>query len=71
MTQINKRHADCTKLAEYLEKQRGMDMTFFKNVFAGTQDPWERLKANDVHKQMVQYTVKYATMEDRKPLNVL
>jgi hypothetical protein len=71
LTQINKRHADCAKLADYLEKQRGMDMTFFKNVFAGKQDAWEKLKANDVHKQMVQYTVEYANMEDRKPLHVL
>lgn len=71
MAQIDKRHADCARIAEYLEKQRGMDMTFFKNVFAGTQDPWEKLKANDVHKQMVQYTVEYATTGDRKPLHVL
>jgi len=52
-----KRQEDCKKIANYLEKERGMDMTFFKNVVAGTQDPWEKLKENDPHKQMVQYNV--------------
>jgi hypothetical protein len=30
-------------------------MTFFENVFAGRQDPWEKLARNDVNRQMVQF----------------
>jgi hypothetical protein len=69
LAQINLRHQDCEKIAKYLETQHGQDMSFFRNVFAGTQDPWEKLKLNDVNKQMVQYTVQYTG--DRKPLHVL
>jgi len=53
------RETECAKLAEYLEKDRGMDMTFYKNVVAGTQDPWEKLKINDVNRQMVQFSTPY------------
>jgi hypothetical protein len=59
-----RRQDDCVKIAEYLEKERGQDMTFFKNVLDGIQDPWEKLKANDPHKQMVQYSIKYAITRD-------
>lgn len=52
---INLRHEDCAKLAEYLEKERGMNMKFFADIFRGTQDPWEKLKINDVNKQMMQF----------------
>lgn len=52
--QLTLRHDDCFKLAGYLESQ-GQDMTFIRNVFAGTQDPWEKLAKNDVNKQMVQF----------------
>lgn len=52
---IRKRHEDCAKLAEYLEKERGMSMKFFADIFRGTQDPWEKLKLNDVNKQMMQF----------------
>ena len=49
------RHRDAAKLATYLRNVRGMDMSFFENVFKGTQDPWEKLAKNDVNKQMVQF----------------
>jgi len=52
-----RRQHECLKMAEYLEQERGMDMTFFRNVLADKQDPWEKLKANDPHKQMMQYTL--------------
>jgi hypothetical protein len=52
-----RRQHECLKMAEYLEQERGMDMTFFRNVLANKQDPWEKLKANDPHKQMMQYTL--------------
>ena len=54
-SQIDKRHEDAAKIAQYLEKERGMSMKFFADVFRGTQDPWEKLKINDVNKQMMQF----------------
>lgn len=68
-TQTDRRHKDCCKLADYLEKQLGLDMTFFHNVFAGTQDPWEKLKLNDVNKQMVQYSVSWPQTTQGRPVN--
>lgn len=53
--QIQKRHEDAAKIAQYLEKERGVSMKFFADVFRGTQDPWEKLKLNDVNKQMMQF----------------
>ena len=44
-----------TKLAAYLKNVCNQDLTFFENVFAGKQDPWEKLKANDINSQMVQF----------------
>lgn len=52
--QMDRRHRDAWKIAGYLDSQ-GHDMSFIKNVFAGTQDPWEKLAKNDVNKQMVQF----------------
>ena len=52
--QLNLRHADCFKLADYLNSQ-GVDTTFFTNVFNGTQNPWEKLAKNDINHQMVQF----------------
>ncbi len=49
------RQADAAKIAEYLEKERGINMKFFADIFRGTQDPWEKLKINDVNKQMMQF----------------
>jgi hypothetical protein len=53
--QMALRHKDCTKLAAYLKNVCNQDMTFFENVFTGKQDPWEKLAANDVNSQMVQF----------------
>ena len=53
--QIDLRHRDAAKLATYLRNECGQDMTFFTNVFNGTQDPWEKLAQNDVNSQMVQF----------------
>ena len=38
-----------------LEKERGMSMKFFADIWRGTQDPWEHLKLNDVNNQMRQF----------------
>lgn len=36
-------------------KSQGMDTTWWENVKLKEQDPWQRLKENDVNKQMVQF----------------
>jgi len=64
-TQINRRHADCNKIAEYL-KTRGVNMQFFADVLADKQDPWEKLKLFDVNKQMVQYKVTIPNVYNAK-----
>lgn len=50
----NRRLSDCEIIARYLAEQ-GHDISFWENVKTGKQDPWEKLKANDVNKQMVQF----------------
>ena len=51
----NKWHAkrinDTEKLALYLVNQ-GIDMSFWVNVKLGKQDPWVKMEANDINKQM-------------------
>jgi len=47
--------------AEHISKHlaaKGVDLTFWHNVKLGKQDPWEKLRANDINKQMTQTTVK-------------
>nr|NDG05839.1 hypothetical protein [Oxalobacteraceae bacterium] len=53
--QMELRHRDCAKLAAYLHDQLGQDISFFENIFKGTQDPWAKLAENDVNGQMVQF----------------
>jgi hypothetical protein len=53
--QTDIRQKDSAKIAEYLQKECNMNMQFFANVFTGAQDPWEKLKLNDVNKQMIQF----------------
>ena len=52
--QMELRHRDRGKLAEYMHGQ-GLDLEFFKKIWTGEQDPWEKLAQNDVNKQMVQF----------------
>ena len=49
------RHQDAAKIADYLHNTLGINMQFFADVFTGKQDPWEKLKLNDVNQQMVQF----------------
>jgi hypothetical protein len=48
---------DCVRIAEYLES-KNYDLTFWHNVENGLQDPWEKLKENDVNNQMRQWNVQ-------------
>lgn len=50
---------DAEKLATHLRAQ-GQDMTWWDNVKANRQDPWEKLSANDVNKQMTSSRTTYA-----------
>jgi hypothetical protein len=52
-----KRMEECDKLNDYLKSQ-GLNPTFWDNVKAGTQDPWQRLRENDVNNQMRQFQVR-------------
>ena len=52
----NRRVKDATKISDSLEKQ-GHDMTWFRNVMAGKQNPWEKMTGPvcDPNKQLTQY----------------
>lgn len=54
------RTQDCAKLAQYMRDELGLDISFFENIFKGTQDPWEKLKLNDTNGQMVQFKNPHA-----------
>lgn len=53
-----KRIYDAGKLADWL-KAKGIDMTWWDNVKAHKQNPWEKLEANDVNRQMTQSQASY------------
>ena len=55
INQLELRHNDCIKLAYYLRDTVGKDISFITNIFAGTQDPWEKLKQNDYNNHMYQF----------------
>lgn len=57
---ISRRMLDAEKIAAYM-KSRGLDTSFWENVKTGKQNPWEKLRANDVNKQMMQYSLKVGT----------
>jgi hypothetical protein len=50
------RDQDCATLAAYLRGQ-GVSTDFYRAVLQGTQDPWQRLKANDINHQQYQFDV--------------
>jgi hypothetical protein len=53
------RMKDCHTLARMMKHQYHMDVAFWENVVNGLQDPWVKLKANDVNHQMVQFRNPY------------
>jgi len=57
MDVIELRFNDCKKIARYMESI-GMSTEFFQNVLRGTQDPWEKLKINDVNRQQSQWSME-------------
>ena len=68
--QNNLRLHDCAKLAQYMKERRNLDTTFFENILKGAQDPWAKLKANDVNGQMVQFsTAEELAKAHQRPQN--
>lgn len=57
MSFIVLRMNETEKLSQYMFS-RGLDISFWNGIKAGTQDPWEILKANDVNKQMAHFHIK-------------
>jgi hypothetical protein len=52
----SKRMLECDKLNDYLKSQ-GLNPTFWDNIKANKQDPWQRLRENDVNNQMRQFQI--------------
>jgi hypothetical protein len=48
---------ECDKLSAYMKSQ-GNDSTWWERVKTGKQDPWEKLKENDINDQMRQFQIK-------------
>lgn len=60
---IMARMMETEKLAGYMKSQ-GVSTDFWERIKAGTQDPWEKLKANDPNGQMKQFKLG----PDNKPM---
>jgi len=56
---LDLRHLDCAKIATYMRRQ-GLSTAYFENIFKGDQDPWQRLRENDINSQMVQFANPHA-----------
>ena len=50
------RQQDLDRLVAYM-KQQGLDLTFYNNVLAGTQNPWQRMRENDPNGQTGQFEI--------------
>lgn len=58
VTTTRQRVADCNTLNE-VKRSMNLDTTFLERILAGTQDPWEKLKANDVNHHMFQFPAPF------------
>lgn len=52
-----KRYNDADRLAQFIKNNLQQDISWWENVKAGKQDPWEKLKIVDVNKQMRQFSL--------------
>lgn len=57
---VHLRMKETELLSMYMEK-RGLDISWWNNIKAGTQDPWEKLKIADVNNQMAHFKINYAS----------
>lgn len=55
---IHLRMKETELLSMYMEK-RGLDISWWTNIKAGKQDPWEKLKEADVNNQMAHFKMNY------------
>ena len=53
---IQQRMSNCDTLAAYM-KSVEQDITFWENVKANRQSPWEKLKKNDINSHMFQFNL--------------
>jgi hypothetical protein len=53
----NQRIADTERIAAHMNSL-GLSTEWWNQVKAGKQDPWEKLRMNDINQQMVQYDAK-------------
>ena len=53
------RFNDCEKLAQYMESQ-GISTCWWRDVLANRQDPWVKLKQNDVNNQVSTHRIQYS-----------
>lgn len=54
VTTARQRIADCKTLND-LRRSLGLDTSFLERILEGKQDPWEKLKANDINGHMYQF----------------
>jgi hypothetical protein len=57
ITTARQRITDCKTLNE-IKRSRNLDSTFLERILDGTQDPWEKLKANDINGHMFTFLSK-------------
>ena len=57
VTWNNRRLTECDTIADYM-RSIGVDTTWWENVKLNKQDPWDKLRVNDVNNQMVQFNVR-------------
>ncbi len=56
-TTVRQRMADCKTLNE-VKKTLNLDTSFLERILEGKQDPWEKLKANDINQHMFTFVQK-------------
>jgi hypothetical protein len=55
-TWATKRAEDCDTLTVYM-KSKGLETSWWENIKKQKQDPWEKLRINDVNNQMRQFQI--------------
>jgi hypothetical protein len=50
------RQEDLIRLVEYMQ-QHNLDLTYYNNIVAGKQDPWQRMRENDPNGQTGQFEI--------------
>lgn len=57
ITTTRQRIADCKALNE-IKRAMNLDTTFLERILTGDQDPWEKLKKNDINGHMYQFETR-------------